>query len=134
LGTIVQKYRIRERTPPTDGMPSSGKPAEGFQRWIDEINVIVEKKFLPMLSSESMLLPADLYQKLNISAGRCLAEISDFNSLIAKSQDEQTPVFALTDEQIGLGGILLERTKKSRDMFEGIFSRLADIVTGLIAP
>jgi cellulose biosynthesis protein BcsQ len=138
LGTVVQKYRIRDRSTALSseqlGAPSSGKPAEGFQRWINDINKIVETKFTPMLQTHGMLLADARYTAMGIGAHRCLAEISDFNSLIAKSQDEQTPVFSLTDKQIGLGGILLERTKKSQDMFREIFSRLADIVLGLIAP
>jgi len=138
LGTLVQKYRIRDRgsAQPSNqaGVPSSGKPAEGFQRWITEINRIVEEKFVPMLRSHDMILSDERYTAMGIAKNRCLAEISDFNSLIAKSQDEQTPVFALTDSQIGLGGVLLERTKKSQDMFREIFGRLADIVLGLIAP
>lgn len=137
LGTIVQKYRIRDRSSAQydvdGGPPSSGKPAEGFQRWINEINEIVESKFIPMLSNEDMLMPPDRYAHAKIASGKCLAEISDFNSLIAKSQDEQTPVFALTDEQIGLGGVLLERTKKSQEMFREIFSRLAEIIGAMIA-
>lgn len=135
LGTVIQKYRIRDRAVGQDGAtgtPSSGKPAEGFQRWITEINRVVEDKFIPMLRSERMILPDDRYAALDITKTRCLAEISDFNSLIAKSQDEQTPVFALTDKQIGLGGVLLERTKKSQEMFDEIFDKLADIVLALV--
>jgi cellulose biosynthesis protein BcsQ len=134
LGTIVQKYRIREQNSHHTeiGAPTSGKPAEGFQRWIDEINLVVESKFIPMLAHEHMLVEAKKYTKLGISSNRCLAEISDFNSLIAKAQDERTPVYTLTDEQIGLTGVVLERTKRSKDMFEEIFIRLADITKGLV--
>jgi cellulose biosynthesis protein BcsQ len=96
LGTVVQKYRIRDRsTAQTDsegGMPSSRKPAEGFQRWIKEINSTIEARFLPMLREQDLLIPDRYYEEIGISTNRCLAEISDFNSLIAKSQDAQTPV------------------------------------------
>lgn len=134
FGTVVQKYRIREQNlqNTSHGAPTSGKPAEGFQRWIDEINAVVVAKFIPMLARENMLIDQKRYSKLGISENRCLAEISDFNSLIAKSQDERTPVYTLTDEQIGLSGVVLERTKRSKDMFQEIFSRLADIIKGLV--
>ncbi|HJW31982.1 MAG TPA: AAA family ATPase [Holophagaceae bacterium] len=134
MGTIVQKYRIRERNSKSKstGAPTSGKPAEGFQRWIDEINAVVVSKFIPMLAHEQMLIDPKRYAKFGISENRCLAEISDFNSLIAKAQDERTPVYTLTDEQIGLGGVVLARTKKSRVMFEQIFERLAEITEGLV--
>jgi len=133
IGTIVQKYRIRNTNAAAtqSGAPTSGKPAEGFQRWIDEVNKIVTNKFIPMLRTEKMLIPSERYEPLQLGADRCLAEISDFNSLIAKSQDAQTPVFALSDEQIELTGVVLERTKKSREMFKQIFTRLSEIVVEL---
>jgi cellulose biosynthesis protein BcsQ len=136
LGTIVQKYRIRSRKDTVDGeeasgAPSSGKAAEGFRRWIGEINSAVANKLIPALEPQGMTLDARKFSDFQIGPQRCLAEISDFNSLIAKSQDEQTPIYALTDEQIGLGGVLLDRTKQSRDMFKKIFSQLADVMVGL---
>jgi cellulose biosynthesis protein BcsQ len=133
LGTIVQKYRIRNTSDATSesSIPTSGKPAEGFQRWIDEINRITKEKFIPMLKGQKMLIANERYEPLHVGDERCLAEISDFNSLIAKSQDAQTPVFALSDDQIELTGIVLERTKRSREMFESIFTRLAEIVVAL---
>jgi hypothetical protein len=84
-----------------------------------------------MLRTEKMLIASERYAPLKIEEDRCLAEISDFNSLIAKSQDAQTPVFALSDEQIELTGVVLERTKKSREMFKTIFTRLSEIVVEL---
>ena len=62
----------------------------------------------------------------------CLATISDFNSLIAKSQENQTPVYALTAEQIGQRGNVLEITEASRDNFLETFSELADKVIALV--
>ena len=53
-----------------------------------------------------MTLPADVYQKVGMD-DYCLATIPDFNSLIAKSQETQTPIYDLTDEQIGQSGRVL---------------------------
>jgi cellulose biosynthesis protein BcsQ len=135
LGTIIQKYRIRIQAGHDDeeggGAPTSGTPAMGFQRWIDEINASVQKKFVPMLRSEGMLLDESKYRKLGINEDYCLASISEFNSLIAKSQEHQVPVYNLTDKQIGLTGIVLERTLRSKNMFEAIFSKLGDMVVEL---
>ena len=134
LGTIIQKYRIRTQATASqedEGAPTSGKPAAGFQKWINDINSKVRDAFIPVLRKEGMLLPDEKYQDLHIEQDYCLASISDFNSLIAKSQEHQVPVFSLTDEQIKLGGVLLELTKKSKDMFERIFSKLADRVVGM---
>ena len=78
-----------------------------------------------------MLLPDEKYQDSGIAQDYCLASISDFNSLIAKSQEHQVPVFLLSDQQIRLTGPLLQRTRRSRNMFKGIFSKMADMVVTL---
>jgi chromosome partitioning protein len=109
----------------------SGRPAAGFQKWIDDINAKVRDAFIPVLRKEGMLLPDAKYHDSGIEQDYCLASISDFNSLIAKSQEHQVPVFLLSDKQIRLTGPLLQRTKKSKDMFKGIFSKLADMVVTL---
>ena len=134
LGTIIQNYRVRNRgTADQEGAraPTSGTPAAGFQKWIDEINTKVKDAFIPVLREQEMLFPEEKYRKLKIDQNYCLAEISAFNSLIARSQEYQVPVFSLTDEQIGLEGKVLDRTNESKEMFERIFSKLADIVVGL---
>ena len=63
----------------------------------------------------------------------CIATIPDFNSLIARSQETQTPVFALTDEQIGHTGTVLENTGLNRDSFLTTFDELTEKITGLIS-
>ena len=77
------------------------------------------------------MLPDQVYKGESVEADFCLATIPDFNTLIAKSQDHQTPVFALTPEQIGQAGRVEEITLKSRDSFQQIFSELADKIIGL---
>ena len=42
-----------------------------------------------------------------------------------------TPIFALTPDQIGQGSTVLENTLSSRDNFNQIFSELADKIIGL---
>ena len=54
-----------------------------------------------------------------------LANIADFNSLIAQSQKHNVPVFALTDAQIEQSGTILENMGESRDGFRESFSQLA---------
>jgi hypothetical protein len=134
LGTIIQKYRIRTQAAAgqeDEGAPTSGRPAAGFQKWIDEINSKLRDAFVPVLREQEVMLPKEKYREAKIDRDYCLASISDFNSLIAKSHEHQVPIFSLTDEQIKLGGVLLALTKKSKDMFERIFSKLADMVAGM---
>lgn len=120
LGTVIQRYR-----------PRGGAPASAFQSWINGIEGKIEGNLLPVFVANDMVLPAAAYEALNIGAGRCLAQIPDFNSLIAKSQEFQTPVFALTDQQIGQVGVVLDASTASRDAFHQTFSDLATEVAGL---
>ena len=78
-----------------------------------------------------LMLPDHAYRDQDVGDGFCLATIPDFNTLVAKSQEAQTPVFALTADQIGQQGVVLQTTLRSRDSFEQIFSALADKVIGL---
>ncbi len=119
LGTIIQNYR-----------PRGGAPARNFQTWIDRINKRVNSQLVPTLKKSGMLLPSATYDQYGIH-DYCLAEIPDFNSLIAKSQETRIPVFALTKEQIGQSGAVLDQTITARDNFKSIFSDFADKVIGI---
>ena len=119
LGTVVQNYR-----------PRGGSPASGFQKWIDEINETVSEVLIPKLGKMDMMLPNQYYAQQHVEK-YCLETIPDFNTLIAKSQEARTPVFALSDDQIGQTGVVLEATTQSRDRFRELFSNLADKVIGL---
>ena len=120
LGTIVQNYR-----------PRGGSPARAFQTWIDQINDCVSKELFPALERCQMTLPQTVYEKHEIK-GFSLATIPDFNSLIAKSQEHQTPVYELTPEQLDQAGTVLATTEKSRDRFKEMFSDLANKVISLV--
>jgi hypothetical protein len=72
-----------------------------------------------------------MYNSQGIGSDLCLAKISNFNSFIAESQEHQTPVFALTPEQIGQHGIVLEKTLGVQEEFKKVFSTLTDRVIEL---
>jgi cellulose biosynthesis protein BcsQ len=120
LGTIIQKFR-----------PRAGAPASGFQHWIDQLEESVKTKLIPALSDAGMTLSRRRYENVEMVDDLWLAVISDFNTLIAKSQKWKTPVFALTAKQLGQQGIVLKGTKQARDAFWEVFSELADRVIGL---
>jgi cellulose biosynthesis protein BcsQ len=123
LGTIIQKFR-----------PRGGAPASGFQKWVDDINAAVINKLVPALAGAGMVMPPDAYAKAQTAGnGYCLATIPDFNTLIAKAQKAQTPVFSLTPTQIGHGGEILKNTLKARDTFKKLFKELADRVIVMTA-
>lgn len=122
LGTIIQRYR-----------PRKGKAAAGFQSWIDEINERVKNRLGPALVEfGAAFLPATYRAAdVNPDTGYCLAEIPDFNSLITASQNNQTPVFALTEGMLGHVGTVLEQDLQKRDEFNKTFGTLADRVIAL---
>ncbi len=123
LGTIVQKYRLREKK----------TPSEAFQKWIDEIEQGVRTKLIPALQANNMLLPESSYIAAGAQLGKPLIQMSDFNSLIALSQKHKAPVFNLTDKQLKQTGIVLERTKMSMNRFYDLYSEGADRIIAIIA-
>ena len=121
LGTIIQKFR-----------PRNGSPTVGFQKWIDSINTRMANQLVPELKKLGMTLSDDKYRSVeDLLPNYCLSQIADFNTLIAKSQEFQTPVFALTNEMLGHVGVVLEGDQKKKDDFRGTFSDLADKLIGL---
>ncbi len=120
LGIIVQNYRIIR-----------GKETVAFQSWIQKIEQTVLSKLIPVLDQAHMMLPTQLYAKQGISSNFVLTKISNFNSLIALSQEHRTPVYALTSEQLDQTGIVLQANQKKQEEFRQTFSDLADKIIGL---
>jgi cellulose biosynthesis protein BcsQ len=123
IGMISQKYR-----------PRLGKPAAAFQEWIDQIVERVDETLFPALEKSSMTLSRSKLKKSIKDAPHIeLAQISDFNSLIARSQECSTAVFALTEDQLKAQGAVLGSFAESRDRFRDAFALLAERVDELIA-
>ena len=134
LGTIIQNFRVRK-----------GDPTAAFRQWIEEIKMGVQHKLVPMLRENDMLLPDELYQKASmIGSGvtrlplffdeitsQPILQMSDFNTLIARSQEHQAPVFDLSDEQLKIAGVALGTMKKSMNKFRDLFSDGADRIITL---
>ncbi|MCP3751487.1 ParA family protein [Pseudomonas sp. SBB6] len=121
IGIISQKYR-----------PRNGAPAKSFQRWIDIINNEVANALVPALMPVGMSIDEADFNKHSVRGEPFnLANISDFNSLIAQAQKHNVPVYALTDEQIEQGGNILDNMKLSRNDFAKTFEELASKVRDL---
>ena len=139
LGTIIQNYQAR-----------AGAPSASFREWIHEIKRGVEKRLIPVLRENDMLLPDELYKKVSEIAPRqtmfdelfsdveCesaisspLFQVSDFNNLIALSQKHKAPVFDLSDAQLEQAGVVLKRTKESMQKFRALYSDGADRIITL---
>lgn len=127
LGTVIQRYR-----------PRKGAPTIGFQKWIDAINTRVSDRLTDTLGPLNMLLAGEHYTQTmdsgklpGLSPDLCLSQIPDFNTLIAKSQDNKTPVFALSDQQLGNVGTVLEADQGKREEFHRVFSELCGRIVTL---
>ncbi|TVQ50908.1 MAG: hypothetical protein EA366_16225 [Spirulina sp. DLM2.Bin59] len=120
LGIIVQNYRIIR-----------GKETAAFQTWIEKIEKAVSEKLIPTLQRSNMMLPDQMYRDQGIGDSLSLAKISNFNSLIALSQKHRTPVYALTPQQLGQKGKVLEINQKRQEEFRKTFSDLADKIIAL---
>lgn len=122
FGTVIQKFR-----------PRKGKATVGFQSWIDDINRRVVENLFPTLRKYGLTFDDEVYARAGMTTAEsyCLAQIPDFNTLIATSQTHQTPVFALRDEMFGHVGSVLEQNQGKREEFRQIFTELADRVIAL---
>ena len=121
LGTIVQNYRIIR-----------GKETAAFQIWIEKIQNTVSNKLAPVLEQNQMLLEKTVYRSQGITEDNyTLTKISNFNSLIALSQEHRTPVYALTPEQLGQTGVVLQNNQNKQKEFGETFSQLAEKIIGL---
>lgn len=122
IGSIIQKYR-----------PRNGKASSAFQRWIDQLIDGLKLTLCPPLIKAKMLDPDDFKRRVGQEPWRPILEVADFNSLIALSQEFQTPVYALTATQTGQQGAIWEQTKSNMDNFEKAFAACAEKVFMLTA-
>ena len=140
LGTIIQNYRVKNEI-----------PAAAFRKWIEAIKKGIEERLVPVLSENDMLLSHELYKEVNRRVnqeeteqlelelnlgdesviGQPLLQLPNFNSLIALSQEHRSPVFDLTDSEIGHTGPALEQTKKSMKKFRNLFAEGAERIIKL---
>ena len=105
------EYPLPENTPKFLGYTindfnlSKGKPTTAFAGLMDKIATIVNESLIPNLKAENMLLPDEKYEeafslneKLNSQRPLnkyCIAEISNFNKLIAISNEKSIPIYEL---------------------------------------
>jgi cellulose biosynthesis protein BcsQ len=121
LGTIIQKYRLSGR--------GDNQASAGFNKWILQIEALVREKLVPKLRECSMLLTEEKYIDENLSSSYVLDNFSDFNTLIALSQEHNLPIFELTQKEIkksGYTGQVVTDMLYRANKFEAKFSTIAD--------
>jgi cellulose biosynthesis protein BcsQ len=120
LGVIVQNFRIIR-----------GKETAAFETWIQKIEQNVSSKLIPILRRNDMLLPDRFYNEQGMNSSFCLTKISNFNSLIALSQEHRTPIYALTPQQLRQTGVVLQNNQEKQKEFRKTFEDLADKIVKL---
>ena len=121
LGMIVQRYRLK-----------GGEPTEAFRGYFDELDAAVNDTLVPAFDSAGLLFPAETYAEAGLEGALRLASISDFNTLIANSQQVRKPVFALTQEDVDRRGFVWQTQKANIDAFDQTFTELAERVENLV--
>lgn len=120
LGTIIHNY----------GMSLRGQESLSFQNWVSKLERAILDKLMPVLTQNNMILPNDIYNSLEINSSFTLAKISNFLSLMAISEEQNTPVNVLKPEQLG-SGIVGEHNQRKQEEFKQTFSNLADKIIAL---
>lgn len=121
VGEIVQRFNLRKQ-----------KAAHSYQSRIDEIKNYTESELVGELYKHAMTYDINKLVEEGKLENHCLAEISEFGGLLQKANDALVPVFALTDEQIGETGPVLSQMKTSRDRFDEIFTKIAEVILELV--
>ena len=122
LGIISQRYR-----------PRDGKPAKSFQSWIDKIRTTMNDTLVPALLEVDMMVDRTVFEEaIGSTELYNLANIADFNSLIAQAQLHAVPPYRLTDDQLDKQGVVLTTMRESRDQFAATFEGLSKGVVSLI--
>jgi chromosome partitioning protein len=121
IGELIQRFNVR-----------NGQAAKPFRDNISEIKETIMKSLVPALMKMDMMFDAGNYQRANIAADFCLAEIPDFQGLLPKAHAAGVPVFALTDSQIGFSGDVLVGMQRNREKFDGIFTDITNKILHLL--
>ena len=137
-------YKLAQRTPRFLGYTvndfnlSHGAPQRSFQSFINRISEEVEKALVPALKEKNMILNAELYKKsyetmrrkfrndnVNYQDDYCLAQISNFNKLIAISNERSIPVFDITLNSATSG------QERTLNWFKVLYKSLAERIMDL---
>lgn len=111
LGMIIQRFNLRK-----------GIAAKPYQNIISDIKTTVKDEFVPCLTNHNMVADFDLLEGIN---DFCLAEISDFGSLLQKANEANKPIFYLSDAEMSASGVVLGQMKSNKTRFDEIFTSIA---------
>ena len=117
LGYTVNDYSIRNQ-----------KPTVAFESIISRTASMIDSELYPELQKVNMTI-----ERTNYSNGSLLlASISNYQGLMPLYQQYGIPVFALSDDQLGTTGVILEGQKDKRGRFDKIYTDCANEILRLI--
>lgn len=115
LGTIVQRYNVR-----------NSAPSRKFLKYFEDLDDTIENKLVPALQDTGSTLSDSVYAENSDEGSRYrIASIPNFNSLIAASQRSSKPVFTLTQSDVGQVGSAWNTSEGNIERFNEIFETLA---------
>ena len=144
LGIISQKYRTYtpKKKKFLEKIPVIGEAklderkkriASVYQAWVDKIQKASDSILSKELKSKNMVIDRNLFTShIQNELPYNLISIGDFNSLIALSQENQKPIFALTEEELKQSGHTLAEMQENQKDFQELFNKLAKRVCNLI--
>jgi cellulose biosynthesis protein BcsQ len=123
IGEVIQRFNLRNR-----------KAAIPYQGKIEEIKNYIETEFVPALSSKEIGMVYDIAPLVEkkLLTDHCLAEISEFGSLLQKANEQNIPVVALNRKQIGKKGSVLDQMEEKKNLIVQSFDKMADIILELV--
>jgi len=120
IGAIIQKYR-----------PRNGRASSAFQRWIDQLTNGLKDLLVPSMEKAGLLDIGVFSEKSGIQPWEPIMEVSDFNSLIAISQENQVPIYSITEDMARQQGAVWEQTVKNMKTFKDSFRECAEKIIKL---
>ncbi|WP_180802165.1 ParA family protein [Kytococcus schroeteri] len=127
-GTVIQRYKLYRK--PTPDNPT-GTPTRPFDNWIKKVRQANSQELTPALHRAGLTFSESEYEHAGVDDDRILAQIQDFNSLLPKAQEYRVPVFALTEDQLGQVGVVLEGSQRQIASLDRIFTDFSDRIVRL---
>lgn len=118
LGTVLQRYNRR-----------SGRPTKAFEKYFKDLQEVISAELIPAMAESDLLLKEEIYEAT--SPDFRLAEIPDFNSLIATAQNAGKPVYELEPSDLKNRGAVETNQMANVDSFRQIFRGFAERIIAL---
>lgn len=120
IGEIIQRFNIR-----------NGKPANPYERKIQEIKTYIDNEFASTLKKYDMVYDITPLIAKGVLEDYCLGEISEFASLIQKANEAMIPVFMLDKDTMETTGNVYKSMEAKREHFDKIYDHIVSIILEL---